>query len=204
MEPNSAPYAAHPSHQMIKRKREGRTPRPLMPQHLPGRSKSTWRLRRSRPAPSVPRSRSSSLPSWWRCSPWVAEPVITLVSMHPSRRARRPSKRPSPQSTPCGLRSRPRGGTHRPARAGCRCTSPARRRAARRSTSFVMSTARGRASSSVAAVIRPRLQLRPLRPTAPSTPCRANRSTSRLVRRRRPKRASMPAAFRSPRSRQPR
>lgn len=47
-----------------------------MPQHLPGRSKSTWRLRLPRPAPSVPRSLSSSLPSWWRCSPWAAEPVI--------------------------------------------------------------------------------------------------------------------------------
>lgn len=154
-EPSSAPYAAHPSCQMIKCKREGRTHRPLMPQHLPGRSKSTWRLRLPRPAPSVPRSRSSSLPSWWRCSPWVAEPVITLVSMRRSRRARLPSKRPSPQSTPCGLRSRPRGGTRRPARAGCHCTSPARRRAARKSTSFAMSTARERASSSVAAAIRP-------------------------------------------------
>lgn len=95
------------------------------------------------------------------------------------------------------------GGTHRLARAGCRCTSPARRRAARRSTSFAMSTARERASSSVAAAIRPRLRPRPLQPMAPSTPCRAKRPTSRLARRRRAKRASMPATFRSLRSRQP-
>lgn len=88
----------------------GANPCPLMLQHLSGRSKSTWRPRLLRPAPNVPRSRSSSLPSWWLCSPWVAEPVITLASMRRSRHAKLPSKRPSPQSTPCGLRSRPRVG----------------------------------------------------------------------------------------------